>query len=177
MTARLNLRVPKGDTIPKPLRDILDERVIAGVHFEQDMRECDFMVTTAALSAPLERLAARMGGMVCVLPEAGEWLSGVILRRIEAGRDVWVYFKGGEMILCAECTVASNKWLDSSPTIVDPGISIARVVGGGREVANCIERRTARYEKWRQLVRRQMAGIADICRREHQAEEEEANAA
>lgn len=82
------------------------------------------------------------------------------------------------MALCAECTAASNKWLDSKPSqMVRPGIKIANNATYDMTPAGVRDNSRAAFEDWRQLVRRQMKLIADICRRDHQIENEEAMAA
>lgn len=57
-------------------------------------------------------------------------------------------------------------WLDSKPSVVLSTFGIAYGSGAPYDVsvAGLLDRRRSRYEQWHQLVREQMAGIAEHCR-------------
>lgn len=65
---------------------------------------------------------------------------------------------------CPPCTAAINKWLDSTPAIVSPGPSFVVHAAYDATPAGMRDNRTARYERWRTLVRDQTAAIRQGCR-------------
>jgi hypothetical protein len=69
--------------------------------------------------------------------------------------------------LCPPCIEKRMRWLDSNPLKVLPSFGIAYGSGALYDVsaAGVLDRRRARYEQWRALVREQMAGIASDCRK------------
>ena len=72
----------------------------------------------------------------------------------------------GSSRLCQPCDDLCTKWLDSKPSQVLPTFGFAYGSGAAYDVsaAGVRDNTSARYERWRQLVREQMDGIAAACR-------------
>lgn len=72
------------------------------------------------------------------------------------------------MSLCRACRAESDRWLDTTPAILRPGVSITYGSGAAYDStpAGVRDNTRARYEDWRRLVREQMARIREQCQRE-----------
>jgi hypothetical protein len=69
--------------------------------------------------------------------------------------------------ICPPCQERRMAWLDSRPSKVLPVFGIAHGSGANYDITaeGIKDRSRSRHEQWRLLVREQMAGIADYCRR------------
>lgn len=74
--------------------------------------------------------------------------------------------------LCPACIAARNRWADSTPSSVLPraGFTFGAGTAYDSSAAGIRDNRRARYERWRGLVKAQMAGIAELCRAGRHAE-------
>lgn len=67
---------------------------------------------------------------------------------------------------CAACALARERWLDTTPTMLDtPGFTFGSGAAYDGTVAGVAGNRRARYERWRVLVREQRAAILAACLR------------
>lgn len=68
--------------------------------------------------------------------------------------------------ICKPCQDERYRWMDSKPSQMFPALGFAYGSGAPYDVtpAAIRDRHTTRYEKWRALVREQMARIAEQCR-------------
>ncbi len=69
--------------------------------------------------------------------------------------------------LCRECRDLYDRWLDTSPAIVSPGVKIASGAAYDDTAAGAEANRRRRVDDWRALVNRQHALIHDICSAKH----------
>jgi hypothetical protein len=76
-------------------------------------------------------------------------------------------------MLCDACNNAILKWIDSKPSEVLPQISITYGSGAAYDhsIAGVVEKRHARWEQWRDLVRENKTAIKAACAAGHHATE------
>lgn len=81
------------------------------------------------------------------------------------------------MTLCATCQAESDRWLESSPSEVLPLLSIAYGSGAAYDTtgAGIRQRRSARWQQWRDLVVFQRNLIREGCASGHHAQPERTN--
>lgn len=72
---------------------------------------------------------------------------------------------------CPACTALINRWLDTTPGQMFPGVAItAGTTAYDISPAGVTANRRGRYERWRALVRDQTAAVRAACARGQHAE-------
>lgn len=67
---------------------------------------------------------------------------------------------------CPPCSAEQARWLDTDPRQMVPGLGFVTQASAAYDLTprGVHDRRTARHERWRTLVRDQLRAIADQCR-------------